>query len=277
MPRPTAKSFIAEFERIYGLLGPGTFPFLGLVQLHSGPWDNILEEIFGISHTALKKAKEEISNYAIAKRQAKRVSAVRLEDTKPGKALEARDIYRFFKGHYPDPAESKREADKVWAHVSRRFIQALDGDVVTAVCGANRTRIFRNDELPELVINSHIKTINGVPWPEIRDLYFSDPATGPYKAFLLICRSELRFAMRHAAGAKTNEAVDEAYYRRTYYQIERRHTLTTHGKPIPPVFRRHSAAEHKARIETLRKRITAAGPIRSPSKRPAIRRSRAIP
>lgn len=44
MPRPTAKSFIAEFERIYGLLGPGTFPFLGLVQLHSGPWDNILEE-----------------------------------------------------------------------------------------------------------------------------------------------------------------------------------------------------------------------------------------
>ena len=278
MPKLTADTFITFFDRLFILLGPKTFPFLGLTQLHSGPHFLILEELFGPDPDDIEKARKEKSNYVFAERQARRVSAVRLEDTRPGETLEAFNVYELFKKRFPhDPGKGMREADKVWAHVSRRFIQALDGDVVTAVCGANKTGIFRNDELPELVLNSRIKTINGVPWQEIRDLYFSDPVTGPYKAFLLICRSELRFAMRHAAEAKTNEAIDEAYFRRTYYQIERRHTLTAHGKTIPSGFSPHSAAEHKTRLETLRKRIAAAGPIRSASKRPAIRHDTPVP
>ena len=73
------------------------------------------------------------------------------------------------------------------AFASREFIRAVSGDVETAVCGADEKGIFFTVELPELVDNKAINSVNGLPTDMVREVY----ALSPYEAFRLICVAEL--------------------------------------------------------------------------------------
>ena len=270
MSKPTASDFINLFEKLLGFFGPSAFDIIDFGLLHSGPRFSILKELFGKNKASLERAKKKRANIAIAERTAKRTHAFRLEDMRPGKVLEAATIYQFFQDAYaPDHDAGSREADKVWIYLSRKFTQALSGTVETAVCGADKDRVFRMIELPELMANSKVKTINSIPWKTVSDLYKSHPVDGPEKAFNLICRSELRLALRRARDEKTSEAIEDYYYRRTYYRLEQRDAMIAKGVTPPLSYGPLTSAERQAELKALKARIMkSSGPAR-PSRKPA--------
>ncbi len=59
------------------------------------------------------------------------------------------------------PEEDKPVAAEIWAIASKRFIQAASGNITAFVKNADKRSIFRSTELPQILENSAIKTING--------------------------------------------------------------------------------------------------------------------
>ena len=56
---------------------------------------------------------------------------------------------------------SSDEIADIWSIASKRFIDAAKGDVVAFVNGADPRSVFRTQELPSILNNKHITTING--------------------------------------------------------------------------------------------------------------------
>lgn len=59
------------------------------------------------------------------------------------------------------PEEDKHVAAEIWAIASKRFIQAASGNIIAFVKNADKRSVFRSTELPQILENSAIKTING--------------------------------------------------------------------------------------------------------------------
>lgn len=254
--RPTAPELIDIFDRLFTVLGPAAFGVLDVALLHSGPDKNILREIFGKRKASFSRNAKKYSNFGRSSRQAKRLKAMRLEDARVGGALDALAIYTFFQdAYFPDCKLGEAEADKVWKYLSRKFAASLSGKVVTNVCGADPSRVFFSDELPELVQNNKIVTINNVPWKKIKDAYFSHPITGPQEAYKIICRSEIRLAWDRAKKETTSEAVEDFYYCRAYYRVARRKELVSQGRPVHPSLRKRTIKEHRMGLTTLKARL----------------------
>lgn len=57
---------------------------------------------------------------------------------------------------------SAEQVAKVWKVASKRFIEAARGDVRAFVDGADPRSVFRSMELPTILQNEHIRTINGI-------------------------------------------------------------------------------------------------------------------
>ncbi len=57
---------------------------------------------------------------------------------------------------------SKDEIMMIWSEASRRFIAAASGNVTAFVDGADPRSVFRTVELPNILQNQKIKTINGI-------------------------------------------------------------------------------------------------------------------
>lgn len=60
------------------------------------------------------------------------------------------------------PEEDKPVAAKIWAIASKRFIQAASGNITAFVNNADKRSVFRSTELPQILENPAIKTINGI-------------------------------------------------------------------------------------------------------------------
>jgi len=58
-------------------------------------------------------------------------------------------------------------------YLSRAYTRAAFGHVATAVCGARDDRVFLTTELPELMSNTKIETINGIAHEIFKKLYES--------------------------------------------------------------------------------------------------------
>ncbi len=56
---------------------------------------------------------------------------------------------------------SDDEIADIWSVASKRFIESAKGDVVAFVKGADPRSVFRTQELPSLLNNKNISTING--------------------------------------------------------------------------------------------------------------------
>lgn len=82
---------------------------------------------------------------------------VTIELTEAGRALEALDLFA------PRSALPKARAYLPWFAASRRLVAAASGDVRAFVEGADRRSTFLSVELPAIMRNPAIPTINGAP------------------------------------------------------------------------------------------------------------------
>lgn len=167
-----------EINRLGGLRK--AFPHNGRIQLYSGPNKDYLYLAVGAK----------TKNFARAEKQAKEKgwNANRIDDTPIGDFIFVdNDLYVWLQQVHTDPATGliddakvDMDAKKVTAFASAIFIRAAFGHVKTAVCGADRERVFYETEVPglcdrnafppeaetlvaALLDNKDIEIVNGVP------------------------------------------------------------------------------------------------------------------
>ena len=193
MRLPTAHDAINVIKKLMADKGVDAFETKGRVQLYSGPLDFINEAL------------DVISNHERAVVQAGQKSKL-IDKTPVGTRLGAykpnRTIYEYFAEIYGlDSDEAFYYADKVMRFASREFTKACYGHVETAVCGAGLDKVFFEVELPELIRNKRIETINDMPMQRFRDVYYTQ---GAYVAFREICKAELHMLQkRESANCST--------------------------------------------------------------------------
>jgi RHS repeat-associated protein len=73
-----------------------------------------------------------------------------------GKALNDENLYSKFNPLYA-------EADIYWSQASEKYAKGASGDIIAHVNGAKSDRVFATIELPILLDNEKVTTINGVP------------------------------------------------------------------------------------------------------------------
>lgn len=178
--QPTSADVIAVIKELMLLHGTEAFETNGRVQLYSGP-EKFIKAALGV-----------ISNQARGLKQAEYRDAKAIDHTIVGKRLDpyenGKDVYSYFIDIYGYGPEAERHAEKVMRFASREFAKACYGHVETAVCGLGLDRVFFEVELPELVRNDRIKTINDIPMQRIRDIFNTQ---GAYIAAREICKAEL--------------------------------------------------------------------------------------
>jgi len=211
---PTANDIIALVKKLMASRGPEAFKTNGPVQLYSGP-----REI--IRRALLSFAKNRKRAFA----QAEYSLTTPIDNTEAGQFLGKLDgigIFKFFEKVYSvDTPEAFAHADAVMRFTSSEFIKAASGHVETAVCGDDLTKIFFEVELPELIKNERIDTINNVPTARIRQIYF---AQGAYVAFREICRAEIEMARERVALENTPETRLDLKARLKFFKLECKET-----------------------------------------------------
>ena len=118
-------------------------------------------------------------------------------------------------------ADGNRIANGIWDHVSARFAAAAKGDVLTLAAGARSDGVFAQTELPTLLANPNVTSVDGIPTAMLRKL-------GREGAFDLIkANSEIRAAqLRIAVDGNGNPIQHEGRY-----QID----TTSFLPDLPPV------------------------------------------
>lgn len=126
--------------------------------------------------------------------------------------------------------------------VSALFIRAAHGHVKTAVCGADRERVFCETEIPglcdrnafppeaqllvkELLDNKDIESINGVPVAEFRATYKKSGLEAVYDR---ICVTELRERWLYAYNTRSADDFADYLDRLELYLIDRDERLYKH-------------------------------------------------
>ncbi|MDX9689053.1 MAG: hypothetical protein EOM37_06625 [Proteobacteria bacterium] len=188
-------------------------------------------------------------NKEIAERFVSEWCARWFEGSEIGKyVFEGFSVYTLFNGLYGKRTRKSNNAiGKVSKYASRRFIKAAFGEVATAVCGANKKRVFYDAELPVLVKNTKITTINGLPRELVKAFYDINRD----EAYQLICWAELLEAKRKAdrTGAKQDRQEYEA----------RLHFFTEERKDVASTMKKHSPAWEAKRMEERRSLLAAYG------------------
>lgn len=242
---PTADDVLAVVKTLIVELGTDAFHTEGRVLLYSGPGDGVAATL-----TVTRR------NRARARIQARRSHFAMIDHTRVGQYLGkinySGNVYKYFAKKYArrygdDSEEAFAEADKVMRVASREFMKASFGHVATAVCGAATDRIFYEVELPAMVENKAIETINGLPAELVRDFCRLDL----YEAFRLICLAELLEARRYAKVAKPSRLKQQAkrdYRERLGFFVRERRT-TSH--------RPRATADEAAHLKLAKKRIVA--------------------
>ena len=108
--------------------------------------------LYSISFLPTKENKDEAFAYIKGN-----PSSVMIDQTSCGKALN--DLF----GDGADfDEQDKIKIAEVWAVASKRFIAQASGNITAFVKNADPRSVFRRIELPAIIKNAEIKTINGV-------------------------------------------------------------------------------------------------------------------
>lgn len=222
-------------------MGASAFAHNGKAHLYTGIRKAIKDEILG----------RQLSNQERAIRRAKATNAVMIDDTAIGAFLdkfEEEGVYEYFKAQtHLTPPQRFEEADKVWRYASRKFIEALWGDVTTSVCGAGRDRIFYQVEIPAmvemvdaLVTSNGIEAVNEVPMDKVRKLYEKDNYEATYR---VICLGQLRQSLHEAHETELADIMSEFLDEREIYRLDRADFLSHIGLDKLPTVYTASAAD----------------------------------
>jgi hypothetical protein len=253
-PYHTPDEIIAQIDLSIKTLDLDAFRTDGRTQLYSGP-HGIVASVFN----ALYGAGKWLDNHDRAFKQAAWELTKLIDQTKIGEFVEHYDqigireflnVYQYF-NHWAkedptltngDPDWAFKCADRVMRHTSKKFAEAISGDTFTAVCGAGLNKVFFEVELPALVANFKVTSINGVPMDLVRDLYNADP----YQAFRLICIAELQEVKQNAQKTGKKEDWDDYKTRRKFFALERTNRRATAPAPMASALATMTA--HKAAI-----------------------------
>lgn len=201
----------------------------GRIQLYTGPNKDYRPLLIGPDFEArfsLKKSRSSNGKRAAKQAKEKGWNATLLDDTAIGQFLFVEnDLYKHLLTLYKgDKRVADRAGLKVMNFVSALFIRAAFGDVKTAVCGADRSRVFYGAEMDgmhdrkaypseaELLVdrlldNKDIMSINGTPINVFRALRDKEGREAVYDR---ICLTELRERKEHAY--KTGKKADYRDY-----------------------------------------------------------------
>ncbi len=221
---------IDQIKRLMAHFGPDAFKIDGKVVLYSGPRELIWKALKHLNF---------VSNHERVLEQIKSSDDGVIDITEIGSFLgefdetasgEYLDIYAYYEHHFkPGDPRAAECADKVMRFASEAFIEAISGDVLTAVCGAGLDKIFFQVELPGLIRNKNITSVNGLPIEAIREFYIINP----YEAFKLVCLSELYETFQTAATNATSRPIkawQEFFDRTAFYSEEQKDPK---GRPAP--------------------------------------------
>lgn len=166
-------------------------------------------------------------NYLRAQEYAHQNKAVTLERTTAGRALNGvfeRNNLRFPKNQ----VESDKLSHRITTVASKRFAQNASGDVKTFVCGARPNSVFRKTELPSLLRNKKVTSINGIDRSTLAKMHKDNPD----RAFRAVCLAELRQDRREAKQMKPKTDKDKKLQASRLASVRERHTLYkgTHDK-----------------------------------------------
>lgn len=243
--RPTSFDVINVIKDLIRTHGVDAFMVDGRVQLYSGPLDFITEAL------------DVIDNHDRAVEHADGKSAL-IDNSIVGQRLDDYDrgqhIYEYFRRIYSDPEEAFKHADKVMRFASREFAKTCSGHIETHVCGAGIDKVFFEVELPELIRNSRVKTINDIPLQRIKDIYLTQ---GAYIAYREVCKGELRLAQIRTKTACTADARKDHKDRLKFFGIgnlhnyamlffRRNETINRHGPHLPHTEREKPLRMNKA-------------------------------
>ena len=120
-----------------------------------------------------------------------------LDRTEAGKKLNG--VYERNAKRYPYPKDLvKREqmSNQIMSVASKRYAQNAKGDVKTFVCGARPNSVFRKTELPTLLKNKNVTSINGIDRNTLAKMH----KTNPDRAYRAVCLAELRQDRKAAKG-----------------------------------------------------------------------------
>ncbi len=171
-----AKSLLANVESVEDLrklileidassTGNPTVLFSG--RASSGSSYGAAAQALGDQHGARIIQESEVAKFLDFESNSLLVS--KLEELVGGDPSEAdSSAYRFLNG---DVVDGKRVPNGIWDDVSARFARETAGEVVTLIEFGKLDGTFALAELPALLENPNVTTIDGLPREQLRDLY----------------------------------------------------------------------------------------------------------
>ena len=265
---PTAAHVISEVQSWIDELGVReAFKIVGTLLCYSGPPKHFTEKYFA------KYGTKSIRNHdRVCARSKQNESAYTLIDhTEICHRLnryKGGDVYAFFNAIYGSQKDEngvslyERYATEVMSFASAALMQVAEGDVETLVCGASLEGVFFKTELPVLMANLEVTSINGVDADRLRKIFFSGRKDAAYLTFRKICQGELALARRRIVEA-TSEAERKNLrigYRmsRAFFIFERQDAINrgfiyaspSMDAPLPPAYQIHAShrQRHGARL-----------------------------
>lgn len=124
-------------------------------------------------------------------------------------------------------------------YFSRRYASEPFRHVVTAVCGADHSRTFFQQEFPTLLKNDRVLTINDIDMDAVRRI---SRTVSLDAAFNLVCLGELRKAYEKEKASQAGAAKTSDYYERLLSYVEERQT-------VPPLSHAESRWQRKIAAE----------------------------
>lgn len=131
-------------------------------------------------------------NHERALDYAKRTGAVPIDKTEAGRKLNG--VYERNSKRFANETKANQVSDNIGHIASKRYARQAKGDVKTFVCGAREKSVFRKTELPILLNNSKVRSINGIDRKTIAKAH----AKSPTRAYRMVALGELRQDRRSA-------------------------------------------------------------------------------
>ncbi len=162
----------------------------------------------------------------------------RIEDTPGGKKLNDEKVFDYYKveyfdrlkTHYRDRGNNEvvaknkayQDCEELarahWDPASRNYASCAEGDVRTYVVGGKAAGTFRQVELPALLENPKVSSINGVPREELKKLYDADPSVEKLVVLNRICEAELVQDARRVAETGDPQLAEDLQVRQRRFE-----------------------------------------------------------
>jgi hypothetical protein len=238
---PTAADAIMAVQDMVRTIGVrAAFKVTGQVLLYSGPPSKIFS-----AYMAKYGKRPELNHKRALKMVATSKKYAVIDNTEAGKRLieyeSGKTLYQYFESFYGDTKDGAgqllfvKHATAVWAYASEFFMQAAKGNVETCIAGAGTNSVSYLYEIPALMKNVKVTSINDIPISVFQKIYFSGASDAHYQTFQKICQAEVaqaRKRMLTARSLKRKVALRESYQScRALFVLEREDTIAA-AKPV---------------------------------------------